>query len=473
MSGDLVCNNSSLDIITVGKSKMLLGCYVAKHSSSKGSDIGSSNGGGNVIITRGNISSEGSQGVEWSLVTPVQLVSHVLWDLIKRNVSRSLVHDLYILGPSTGGEFSLKLKLSKLRFIIGIIDGSGTETITDGKGDIIFSTDIKNIIPMLVGEVLFVVEDIPLGVDGSSTRNNACHSANSHWYETKKNGSMDGEVINSLLGLLNKSLLEYLPIQILSNSINLLQSLVDRNGSNGNRRVSHDPLSGLVNVLSSTQIHEGIGSPESTPLQLLNLLLNGRSNGRVTNIGINLHLEHTSNNLWLKLLMVLVGADDGTSPGNLRSDKFRIDIFALGNEEHFLSDQSLLGKVHLGVTFVVSFASLDPFLTNLGESFTGVDVSGTRGIVKINVGHVLVLEVDTTEWDIEQVSGRFVLYNLVFLGGLGEGIIVRNRLDTFKFRIEGIQGRVGTEGWLDIGFLGYQSLERVDGFQFITRNFRL
>mmetsp|Transcript_25508 Transcript_25508/g.39011 ORF Transcript_25508/g.39011 Transcript_25508/m.39011 type:complete len:326 (-) Transcript_25508:34-1011(-) len=283
---------------------------------------------------------------------------------------------------------------------------------------------------------------------------------------------MDGEVINSLLGLLNKSLPEYLPIQVLSNSINPLQGLVDRNGSNGNRRVSYDPLSGLLNVHSSTQIHESISSPESTPLQLLNLLLNGRSNGGVTNIGINLYLEHTSNDLWLKFLMVLVGADNGASPSNLRSNKFRINIFTLSNVKHFFSDQTLSGKVHLSVAFVVSFTSFNPLLAYLGDTITGVDISGSGGIVKIKVGHILILEVHTTEWNIEHMSGRFMLYSLVLLGGIGEGITVCNRLDTFEFRIEGIQCGVGTVGWLDIGFLGYQSLKRVDRFQF-TRGFRL
>jgi hypothetical protein len=48
------------------------------------------------------------------------------------------------------------------------MNGSGMETVTDGKGDIISSTDINNFIPLLVGKVLLVVENIPLGVHGSS-----------------------------------------------------------------------------------------------------------------------------------------------------------------------------------------------------------------------------------------------------------------------------------------------------------------
>jgi len=60
----------------------------------------------------------------------------------------------------------------------------------------------------------------------------------------------------------------------------------------------------------------------------------------------------------------------------------------------------------------------------------GGDISGFGAIVKIKVGHILILEVDTTEWNIEHMSGRFMLYSLVLLGGIGEGITVWNRLDT-------------------------------------------
>lgn len=68
--------------------------YIAQHCCAHSTDVGSADGGGDVVISRGNICGEGAQGVERSLVAPVQLVSHVLGDFVERNMSRALVHHL-------------------------------------------------------------------------------------------------------------------------------------------------------------------------------------------------------------------------------------------------------------------------------------------------------------------------------------------------------------------------------------------
>mmetsp|Transcript_19197 Transcript_19197/g.27998 ORF Transcript_19197/g.27998 Transcript_19197/m.27998 type:complete len:333 (-) Transcript_19197:631-1629(-) len=331
MGSNLVCDNSSLYVITVGKTEMFLGSYVAEHGSSKGGDVGSTNCGGNVIVTGCDISSEWSEGVEGCLVTPFELIAHVHGNLVEGNVTRPFVHDLDVLLPRTQGELSLSFELGKLRFIVGIPDGSGAESITDGKGDIVLGADVEDFVPMLVGKVFLVVEDVPLGMDGSTTGDDTSLTIDGHRYVTEKESGVDGKVVHSLLRLLNESLSEDLPIQVFGDSIDLLKSLVNGNGSNGDGRIPHDPLTRLDNVLTSTQIHESIGTPEGTPLQFLNLLLDRGRNGRVSNIGINLDLEHTSNDLRLELLMKLVAANDGTAPGNFRPDEFRLDVLTLGD----------------------------------------------------------------------------------------------------------------------------------------------
>ena len=71
-----------------------------------------------------------------------------------------------------------------------------------------------------------------------------------------------------------------------------------------------------MDVLSGGKIHEGVGSPKGGPLELLDLLLDGRGDGGVSNVGVDLDLEHASDDLGLELEMVLVRADDGPSCEN-------------------------------------------------------------------------------------------------------------------------------------------------------------
>mmetsp|Transcript_19699 Transcript_19699/g.32322 ORF Transcript_19699/g.32322 Transcript_19699/m.32322 type:complete len:290 (+) Transcript_19699:94-963(+) len=107
MSSNLVSNDSSLDIVTIGETQVLLGCNVAKHCSSQRSNVGSSNGRGDMIISWSNISCKGSKGVEGCLVTPIKLIAHVFRNLMERDVTGSLVHYLNILLPSTTSELAL------------------------------------------------------------------------------------------------------------------------------------------------------------------------------------------------------------------------------------------------------------------------------------------------------------------------------------------------------------------------------
>ena len=57
-------------------------------------NVGGSNGRCNVVIGGGNVSGEGAEGVEGGLIAPLQLLGHVLWDLVHRHMAWTLVHDL-------------------------------------------------------------------------------------------------------------------------------------------------------------------------------------------------------------------------------------------------------------------------------------------------------------------------------------------------------------------------------------------
>mmetsp|Transcript_25884 Transcript_25884/g.54496 ORF Transcript_25884/g.54496 Transcript_25884/m.54496 type:complete len:292 (-) Transcript_25884:182-1057(-) len=214
-----------------------------------------------------------------------------------------------------------------------------------------------------------------------------------------------------------------------------------------------------MNMLPRTQIHQGIRPPKRTPLQFLHLLLDAARNRRVPDIGIDLHLEHPPDDLRLQFEMTLIRTDDRPAPRHLRPDELRLDVLSGGDVGHLLGDDPGLGEVHLRVAGVLPLASLDPLATDFGEAFLGVDAARAGGVVEVDGGLVGVGEVDAAEGDLEDVLGGGVEDLAVFFGGLGEGVVVGDGLDEVELRVEGVEGRFGAEGALDVGFFGDQVAE--------------
>mmetsp|Transcript_33447 Transcript_33447/g.99629 ORF Transcript_33447/g.99629 Transcript_33447/m.99629 type:complete len:676 (+) Transcript_33447:411-2438(+) len=463
VSGDLVGDDAGLDVIAVGEAEMLLGGDVAQHGGTEGGNVGSANGRSDVIVPGSNVGSERSEGVERRLIAPLELIPHVLGDLVKGHVSRTLVHDLHVLLPRAAGQFSLGEELGELRLVVGVVDRSGTESVTDGKGNVVLGANVENVVPVLVGEILPVMEDVPLGMDGSAAGDDARLAGDGHGHVTEEDSGMDGEVIDALLGLLDESLAEGVPVEILGDAVYLLEGLVDGDGSHGNGRVADDPLAGLMNVLPGGKIHEGIGPPEGGPLELLHFLLDGRGDGGIANVGVDLHLEHPSNDLRLELEVILVGRNDGAAAGHLATDEFRLDVLARGDVLHLLGDHALLREVHLGVPFVLPLAGVDPLLTELGEASLWVDSLRSGGVVEIDGGDVGILEMDPTEGDRKLVSRGFMNDDLVLLGRRGEGVVVRDTGDGFEVGIVRVDGGLGAACGLDVGLGRDEILQGVDG----------
>lgn len=235
--------------------------------------------------------------------------------------------------------------------------------------------------------------------------------------------------------------------------------LINGHRPNRNGAIPQNPLPGLVNMLPRTQIHQGIRPPKRTPLQLLHLLLDTARNRRVPNIGIDLHLEHPPDDLRLQLEMPFIRTDDRPAPRHLRPDELRLDVLSGGDVGHLLGDDPGLGEVHLRVARVLPLAGLDPVAADLGEAFLGVDAARAGGVVEVDGGLVGVGEVDAAEGDLEDVVGGGVEDLAVFLGGLGEGVVVGDGLDEVELRVEGVEGGFGAEGALGVGFFGDQVAE--------------
>src|SRR5690554_4457067 len=98
----------------------------------------------------------------------------------------------------------------------------------------------------------------PFGHDRATTRNDAGDALGGHRHIGQPYAGMDGEVIDALLGLLDQGVAKDFPGQVLGATIDLLQRLIKRHGTDRHRRVAQDPLTSLVDVLAGGQVHDGV-----------------------------------------------------------------------------------------------------------------------------------------------------------------------------------------------------------------------
>mmetsp|Transcript_3260 Transcript_3260/g.7596 ORF Transcript_3260/g.7596 Transcript_3260/m.7596 type:complete len:406 (+) Transcript_3260:323-1540(+) len=273
MGRDAVGDDAGLHILTVWQTQVFLRSDVAQHCRPHGTNVGRTDSGGDVVVARSDVCSQGAQRVERRLVAPLQLLLHVLRNLVQRHVAWPFVHHLDAFGPRPLGQLALHLQFAELGLVVGILDATGTKAITDAQRHVVFLADVQNVIPVLVGKVFLMLGDAKLRMDRAPTADDAREALRRQRHESQQYPSVDGPIIDTLLGLLDQRLTELFPSQVLSDAVDLLKRLVDGHRSHGHGAVSDDPLPRLVDVLARAQVHQGVGAPKGAPLQLLDFLL--------------------------------------------------------------------------------------------------------------------------------------------------------------------------------------------------------
>ena len=137
---------------------------------------------------------------------------------------------------------------------------------------------------------------------------------------------MDGEVVHTLFTLFDECVAEYLPGQVLSLAVHLLESLIHRHCAHGDRTVAQNPFACLVDVLARREVHQSVATPFAAPHSLLHLLVDTRVEVGVADVGVDLHEEVRSDNHRLSLRVIDVGGNDGTSCSHLLAHKLRSDM---------------------------------------------------------------------------------------------------------------------------------------------------
>ncbi len=163
---------------------------------------------------------------------------------------RALNHDLAIMPPGDVGQFAQRLQFSELRFVVGIIDRSGTQAITKTEGHVVAFHNFADVLELRVEETLAMMGQTPLGHDRTASRDDAGHAFGGHRDERKTYTRVDGEIINTLLGLFDESVTKNFPVQFLGLAIDFFERLIDWHGADRDRRIADDPFPRFVNMLA-------------------------------------------------------------------------------------------------------------------------------------------------------------------------------------------------------------------------------
>ena len=188
---------------------------------------------------------------------------------------------------------------------------------------------------------------------------------------------MNGEVVDTLLGLLDQRVAIDLPGELFRLAIDLFQRLIDGNSADRHRRVANDPLARLVDVFACGEIHHRVGAPSRRPRHLLDFLADRGGERRIADVGVDLHQEVAADGHRLGFRVIDVRRDDGAAARDFAAHKLRRDslrnrraealsrvlarhqrrqclehrpapeIFANGDEFHLGRDDSAARVMHL------------------------------------------------------------------------------------------------------------------------------
>jgi hypothetical protein len=185
------------------------------------------------------------------------------------------------------------------------------------KAHVVGLHDLADVLEVRVEEVLLVVRQAPLGHDRAAAADDAGHALGGQRDVAQQHAGVDGEVVDALLGLLDQRVAEDLPGQVLGLAVHLLQRLVDRHGADRHRRVAHDPLAGLVDVLAGGQVHHRVGAPADRPGHLLDFLGDEEVTAELPMLALIFTRKLRPMIIGSSFGVVDVGGDDGAAAGDL------------------------------------------------------------------------------------------------------------------------------------------------------------
>ncbi|MNB87228.1 hypothetical protein D3C75_342040 [compost metagenome] len=162
MCGNFVGDQTLLNVLFVRQTEMLFRGDVAEHRAAKPADHRRANPGGEVVVTRCDIGGQRPQSVERRFMAVFQLLGHVAADHLHRHMARAFDHHLHVIFPGNFGQLAQGVQLGKLGFVVGVANGSRTQTVAQRQRDVVRGADLADFAEVLVQEVFLMMGQAPL-----------------------------------------------------------------------------------------------------------------------------------------------------------------------------------------------------------------------------------------------------------------------------------------------------------------------
>ena len=159
-----------------------------------------------------------------------------------------------------------------------------------------------------------------------------------------------------------------------------------------------------MDILAGGEVHERITTPTGGPGHLFHLFGDGGGDGRVTDIGVDLHPKVAADDHRFQLRVIDVGGNDGTPCSNLRAHKLRGDLIRdigakavarMLTQQFFVACVSphLLQATVLADRNILHLRSDDPLasIVHLGDIAAGLGNTRSANMLEAQVGQIGIL----------------------------------------------------------------------------------
>ena len=114
-----------------------------------------------------------------------------------------------------------------------------------------------------------MIRQAPLGHNRSAARNDAGGAVGGQRNVRQTHARMNGPVIDTLFGLLNKRVAEHFPCEVFGDAVHFFKRLINRHRADGNGAVADDPFADVVDIGSGGKVHDRVGAPADRPHHLV------------------------------------------------------------------------------------------------------------------------------------------------------------------------------------------------------------
>lgn len=165
VGGNFVGDKPLLHVLFVGQTEVLFWRHIAEHGATEPADHCRTNSGGEVVVTRGNIGGQRPQGIEWCFMAVLQFFRHIAADHLHGDMARAFNHHLHVILPGDFGQLAQRVQFSKLRFVVGITNGTRAQAVAQRQRDVVSGTDFADLAEVFVEEVFLMMRQTPLRHD--------------------------------------------------------------------------------------------------------------------------------------------------------------------------------------------------------------------------------------------------------------------------------------------------------------------